>query len=171
VALDALDLPVVVDNESDTLSSVDEGVPQLPELGRLVARVPHRAPIDDHDCVEPWGHLCLACHGFSALVTGRRSSEERSVLFDVGPSFDVWLENARRLGVRLASIETVDSRSSISFLFDLNSQSHTPLVLHVCVFVASQDTSSMARRVGQIIAAMRPQMAHSPISRPRSRNQ
>ena len=34
-ALDALDLLVVVDNESDTLSSVDKGVPQLPELGRL----------------------------------------------------------------------------------------------------------------------------------------
>jgi hypothetical protein len=70
-ALDALDLLVVVDNESDTLSSVDKGVPQLPELGRLVARVPHLAPKDGHDCVEPWGHLCLACHGFSALVTGR----------------------------------------------------------------------------------------------------
>ena len=39
-ALDALDLLVVVDNESDTLSSVDEGVPQLPELGR-----PQRRPL------------------------------------------------------------------------------------------------------------------------------
>ena len=29
-ALDELDLLVVVDNESDTLSSVDKGVPQLP---------------------------------------------------------------------------------------------------------------------------------------------
>src|SRR5215831_14909359 len=106
-ALDSLDLLVVVDNESDTLSSVDKGVPQLPELGRQVARVPHRAPKDGHDCVEPWGHLCLACHGFSALVTGRRASEERSVLFDVGPSAEVWLENARRLDVRLASIEAV----------------------------------------------------------------
>ena len=106
-ALDALDLLVVVDNESDTLSSVDKGVPQLPELGRLVARVPHLAPKDGHDCVEPWGHLCLACHGFSALVTGRRGSEEHSVLFDVGPSAEVWLENARRLGIRLASIEAV----------------------------------------------------------------
>jgi 7,8-dihydropterin-6-yl-methyl-4-(beta-D-ribofuranosyl)aminobenzene 5'-phosphate synthase len=82
-------------------------VPQLSELGRLVARVPHRAPIDGHDCAEPWEHLCLACHGFSALVTGRRGPEEHSILFDVGPSADVWLENARRLGVRLASIEAV----------------------------------------------------------------
>jgi 7,8-dihydropterin-6-yl-methyl-4-(beta-D-ribofuranosyl)aminobenzene 5'-phosphate synthase len=106
-ALDALDLLVVVDNESDTLSSVDKGVPQLPELGRLVARVPHLEPKDGHDCVEPWGHLCLACHGFSVLVTGRRGSEERAVLFDVGPSAEVWLENARRLGVRLSSIEAV----------------------------------------------------------------
>src|SRR5262249_21385985 len=106
-ALDVLDLLVVLDNESDTLSSVDEGVPQLPELRRLVARVPHLAPKDGQGCVEPWGHLCLACHGFSALVTGGRGSEERSVLFDVGPSADVWLENARRLGVRLASIEAV----------------------------------------------------------------
>lgn len=47
VALDALDLLVVVDNESDTLSSVDKGVPRLPELGRLVARVPHRADPGD----------------------------------------------------------------------------------------------------------------------------
>jgi hypothetical protein len=30
----ALDLLVVVDNESDTLPTVDEGVPQRPELGR-----------------------------------------------------------------------------------------------------------------------------------------
>ena len=105
--LDALDLLVVVDNESDTLSSVDKGVPQHSELERLVARVPHLEPKDGHDCVEPWDHVCLACHGFSVLVTGRRGSEERSVLFDVGPSAEVWLENARRLGVRLASIEAV----------------------------------------------------------------
>src|SRR5258708_12729709 len=106
-AVDTLALLVVVDNESDTLSSVDKGVPQLPELGRLVARVPHGAPIDGHDCVEPWGHLCLACHGFSALVTGRRGSEERSVLFDVGPSPHAWLENPPRLGLPPASIQPV----------------------------------------------------------------
>src|SRR5262249_54997862 len=88
-ALDALDLLVVVDNESDTLSSVDKGVPQLPELGRLVARVPHRAPIDGHDCVEPWGHLCrragalyrLACQGGARayVCAGKLWAERRGL--------------------------------------------------------------------------------------------
>jgi 7,8-dihydropterin-6-yl-methyl-4-(beta-D-ribofuranosyl)aminobenzene 5'-phosphate synthase len=105
-ALDSLDMLVVIDNESDTLSSVDDGVPQLPELGRLVARLPAHS-ISGHACVEPWDHLCVACHGFSVLLTGRRGDEERSLLFDVGPSADLWLENACRLGVRLASIEAV----------------------------------------------------------------
>ena len=58
-ALDALDLLVVVDNESDTLSSVDKGVPQLPELGRLVARVPHLAPKDGMTASSPGG-ICAS---------------------------------------------------------------------------------------------------------------
>jgi len=53
------------------------------------------------------GGICPPAKAFSALVTGRCGSEERSVLFDVGPSAEVWLENARRLGVRLASSEAV----------------------------------------------------------------
>ena len=78
----------------------------FPGARRLVVRVPHLAPSDGRPPgVEPWGISCLACHGFSALVTGRRGSEVRSVLFDVGPSAEVWLENARRLGARLSSIE------------------------------------------------------------------
>ena len=40
VALDELLLTVVVDNETDTLSSVDAGVPQLPELASLLGRTP-----------------------------------------------------------------------------------------------------------------------------------
>ena len=86
-ALDALDLLVVVDNESDTLSSVDKRVPQLPELGRLVGRVPHLAPKDGHDCVEPWG-ICASpakvqraasdSHWISRSVGGRCAEKDRS---------------------------------------------------------------------------------------------
>jgi hypothetical protein len=48
-ALDALNLLVVVDNESDTLSSVDKGVPQLPEFGLPRAK-----------CVRPVTDGCSA---------------------------------------------------------------------------------------------------------------
>lgn len=106
-ALDALTLIVVVDNETDTLSSVDPGVPQLPEVANhLARRTPDRSH-DGHDCVTVFDHLCVACHGFSVLATGRVDGEDRTVLFDVGPYGDVWLDNAERLGVDLAQIETV----------------------------------------------------------------
>ena len=38
--LDELEILVVVDNETDTLSSVDEGVPQVPEVVHVAARRP-----------------------------------------------------------------------------------------------------------------------------------
>lgn len=40
VQLDELEILVVVDNETDALSSVDEGVPQVPEVVHLAARTP-----------------------------------------------------------------------------------------------------------------------------------
>jgi 7,8-dihydropterin-6-yl-methyl-4-(beta-D-ribofuranosyl)aminobenzene 5'-phosphate synthase len=106
IALDSLDVLIVVDNETDTLSSVDEGVPQRPELAARLARTPRRA-IGDAQCCEAFGGLCLACHGFSALLTGRRGGESHAVLFDVGPDARVWLDNAERLAIDLASIELV----------------------------------------------------------------
>ena len=38
--LDSLELLVVVDNETDTLSSVDSDVAQVPEVASLMARIP-----------------------------------------------------------------------------------------------------------------------------------
>jgi 7,8-dihydropterin-6-yl-methyl-4-(beta-D-ribofuranosyl)aminobenzene 5'-phosphate synthase len=105
--LDELRLTVVVDNETDTLSSVDAGVPQLPEAVSHIAR---RTPVRQHaghDCVTVFDHLCVACHGFSVLATGRIGDESRTMLFDVGPYGDVWVDNAERLGVDLASIDIV----------------------------------------------------------------
>jgi 7,8-dihydropterin-6-yl-methyl-4-(beta-D-ribofuranosyl)aminobenzene 5'-phosphate synthase len=107
-ALDECRILILVDNETDTLSSVDDGVPQIPELAGHVQRTPPaRATADGHECREAFEHLCVACHGFSALVTGRQGDERHTVLFDVGPSSEVWLANARRLAVDLASIEAI----------------------------------------------------------------
>jgi 7,8-dihydropterin-6-yl-methyl-4-(beta-D-ribofuranosyl)aminobenzene 5'-phosphate synthase len=103
--LDSLELLVVVDNETDTLSSIDAGVPQLPEVASLMGRIPPSGEYDGHPMVCAFDHLCVACHGLSVLVTGVLGDQRRTILFDVGPYPDVWLDNAERLGLDLSSIE------------------------------------------------------------------
>jgi 7,8-dihydropterin-6-yl-methyl-4-(beta-D-ribofuranosyl)aminobenzene 5'-phosphate synthase len=105
--LDELVVTVIVDNETDTLSSTAAGIPQLPEAASLVMRTPPTREHEGHPCIPVFGELCVACHGLSVLLTGTLGDERHSVLFDAGPYGDVWVENARRLGVDLASIEAV----------------------------------------------------------------
>lgn len=105
--LDELLVTVVVDNETDNLSSTDPGIPRLPEVASLLGRVAPTRRHEGHDAVPVFGHLCVACHGLSVLLTGRVGDERHSVLFDVGPYGDVWVDNARRLGVDISAIETV----------------------------------------------------------------
>jgi 7,8-dihydropterin-6-yl-methyl-4-(beta-D-ribofuranosyl)aminobenzene 5'-phosphate synthase len=105
--LDELEVLVVVDNETDTLSSVDDGVPQIPELVHLSARTASSRTYQGHECKSVFDRLCCACHGLSVLITGRSGGHEHSLLFDVGPYPDVWLDNARRLDIDLSTIECV----------------------------------------------------------------
>jgi 7,8-dihydropterin-6-yl-methyl-4-(beta-D-ribofuranosyl)aminobenzene 5'-phosphate synthase len=105
--LDALFLTVVVDNETDTLSSIDEGVDQLPEVASLLGRLTPCREHEGHPGYSIFDHLCVACHGLSVLATAHRGDEQPSVLFDVGPYASVWLDNAERLGLDLSSIEVV----------------------------------------------------------------
>ena len=107
VQLDGLELLVVVDNETDTLSSVDAGVPQVPEIVHLAARTPPNRTYEGHECKTVFDQLCCACHGFSVLVTGRHGGQQHSMLFDVGPYPDLWLDNARRLDIDLSTIECI----------------------------------------------------------------
>ncbi len=105
--LDELEILVVVDNETDTLSSVDDGVPQIPEIIHIAARTPPTRMFDGHECKTVFDQLCCACHGLSVLITGRRDGHEHAMLFDVGPYPDLWLDNARRLDIDLSVIECV----------------------------------------------------------------
>ncbi len=105
--LDELEILVVVDNETDTLSSVDDGVPQIPEIIHLAARTPPSREYQGHQCKTVFDRLCCACHGFSILITGRRDGHAHAMLFDVGPYPDLWLDNARRLDIDLSAIEWV----------------------------------------------------------------
>ena len=104
--LDALTITIVVDNATDTLSSIGPGVPQLPEMAYLLGAEP-MGQHDGHDCVVTLDHLCVACHGFSALAEARAGDRTATVLFDVGPYGDVWLANAERLSVDLAAIDVL----------------------------------------------------------------
>jgi 7,8-dihydropterin-6-yl-methyl-4-(beta-D-ribofuranosyl)aminobenzene 5'-phosphate synthase len=107
VPLDELRLLVVVDNETDTLSSVDAAVPQTSEIAHLLPRVPAVREYAGHPGKVVFDRLCCACHGFSVLATGRCGDREHTILFDVGPYADIWKANATRLGVDLARIEAV----------------------------------------------------------------
>ena len=104
--LDELTITIVVDNATDTLSSIPAGVPQLPEMAYLLGGPP-MGQHDGHDCVVGFDRLCVACHGFSALATARRGDRTATVLFDVGPYGDVWLANAERLAIDLSTIEVL----------------------------------------------------------------
>jgi 7,8-dihydropterin-6-yl-methyl-4-(beta-D-ribofuranosyl)aminobenzene 5'-phosphate synthase len=106
VTLDELLVTVVVDNATDTLSSIPAGIPQEPELAHLLAG-PSLGTHDGHAMVAVFEQLCLACHGFSALAVGRRGDDTATVLFDVGPSGDLWLGNAERLGIDLSGIDVL----------------------------------------------------------------
>src|SRR5947199_7392100 len=97
--LDELEVIVVVDNETDTLSSVDVGVPQIPEVVHLAARTPSSRKYEGHECKTVFDQLCCACHGLSLLITGRKDGEQHCMLFDVGPYPDLWLDNAHRLAL------------------------------------------------------------------------
>src|SRR5438876_6608654 len=105
--LDELLITIVVDNATDTLSSIGPGLPQLPELAAIFESVAPSRQHDGHDCVATFDHLCVACHGFSAVATARRGSQTSTALFDVGPYGAVWLANAERLGVDLAAIDVL----------------------------------------------------------------
>jgi len=105
--LDGLTITVVVDNETDNLSSIDAGIPQLPEVVSLLRRIPPTRRHDGHDCIPVFDHLCVACHGLSVLLTGLVGNERHIVLFDVGPYGDVWVDNAERLGIDISTIEKV----------------------------------------------------------------
>ncbi|MDZ7678295.1 MAG: MBL fold metallo-hydrolase [Acidimicrobiales bacterium] len=105
--LDELTLTVVVDNETDTLSTVDKELPQVPELIGHMGRIAPTTSADGHDCFEVFGELCVACHGYSAVAEGRIGDETHTVLFDAGPYEEVWLDNAARLDIDLAAIEVV----------------------------------------------------------------
>ncbi len=97
VEVDALDVLVLVDNVTDSLSSNPPDV--LPEWSVLLTGGKLR--------LLAGSNICCAHHGLSLLLTARVGSRTRTLLFDAGPAAATFQRNAEILGVDFASVEAV----------------------------------------------------------------
>ena len=97
-AVDSLDIQVIVDNVTDSLSSVPSFIET--ELGGL-GRRRGGAWVLGGDC------LCCAAHGLSCLLTVKSGGRSHSVLFDTGPEDRVFEQNVSRLGLDLGPVEAM----------------------------------------------------------------
>jgi 7,8-dihydropterin-6-yl-methyl-4-(beta-D-ribofuranosyl)aminobenzene 5'-phosphate synthase len=97
VEVDALDVLVLVDNVTDSLSSNPPDV--LPEWSVLLTGGKLR--------VLAGSNICCAHHGLSLLLTARVGGTNRTLLFDAGPAAATFQRNTEILGVDFASVEAV----------------------------------------------------------------
>lgn len=97
VEVDSLEVLVLVDNTTDSLSSNPRDV--LPEWSVLLTGGKLR--------VLSGQNICCAHHGLSLLITAHVAGRKRTLLFDAGPAAATFERNAAILGVDFASIEGV----------------------------------------------------------------
>jgi 7,8-dihydropterin-6-yl-methyl-4-(beta-D-ribofuranosyl)aminobenzene 5'-phosphate synthase len=96
--VDSVQIDVLVDNVTDSLSSVPPFVET--EFAGLTRR-------RQGNWVLSGSCLCCAAHGLSCLVTVRKGGVTRTLLFDTGPEDRTFEQNVSRLGVDLASVEAI----------------------------------------------------------------
>ena len=95
--VDALEVLVLVDNLTDSLSSNPSSV--QPEWSVLLTGGKLR--------VLAGSNICCAHHGLSVLITASVGGRKRTLLFDAGPAAATFERNCDILGVDFASIEAV----------------------------------------------------------------
>jgi 7,8-dihydropterin-6-yl-methyl-4-(beta-D-ribofuranosyl)aminobenzene 5'-phosphate synthase len=95
--VDRLDVLVLVDNATDSLSTTPKNV--IPEWAGLLAA--GRLPTLSGEAI------CRAHHGFSLLITAHVGDERRTLLLDAGPEGATLLHNAAILGVDFGAIDAV----------------------------------------------------------------
>ena len=95
--VDALEVLVLVDNVTDSLSSNPRDV--LSEWSVLLTGGKLR--------VLAGSNICCAHHGLSLLLTARVGNRTRTLLFDAGPAAATFQRNSEILGVDFASVEAV----------------------------------------------------------------
>lgn len=97
VPADRLEVLVVVDNATDSLSSNPPNV--IPEWTGLLTGGRMR--------VVAGACICCAHHGLSLLITANAGGEKHTVLFDAGPEGEIFHRNTRILGIDFAAVDAV----------------------------------------------------------------
>lgn len=97
-AVDSAEFHVIVDNVTDSLSSVPSFVET--EFAGLARR-------RGNSWVLGGTCLCCAAHGLSCLVTVRDGDRAKSFLFDTGPEDRTFEQNVSRLGIDLGVVESL----------------------------------------------------------------
>lgn len=96
IEVDTLQIQVIVDNTTDSLSSVPTNVTH--EMDYLY----------NQGMAELSGEcLCCGAHGLSLLITASKDAVQHTVLFDAGPDGDVFKRNASKLNANLGLIESI----------------------------------------------------------------
>jgi 7,8-dihydropterin-6-yl-methyl-4-(beta-D-ribofuranosyl)aminobenzene 5'-phosphate synthase len=94
--VDRLEVHILVDNATDSLSSVPKHVET--ELSYL-----HRKGMK----VLAGNCICCAIHGLSCLITAHRGGASRTMLFDSESEADTFERNSRLLGADLGAVEAI----------------------------------------------------------------
>src|SRR5581483_9659579 len=95
--VDRLDVLVLIDNATDSLSTNPKNV--VAEWAGLLAK--GRLPVISGE------RICCAHHGLSLLITAHAGDARHTLLFDTGPEGATFLRNARILDVDFAAIDSV----------------------------------------------------------------
>jgi 7,8-dihydropterin-6-yl-methyl-4-(beta-D-ribofuranosyl)aminobenzene 5'-phosphate synthase len=96
-AVDRLEVLVLVDNTTDSLSTNPPNV--TAEWSGLLTGGRLR--------MIAGANICCAHHGLSLLLTAHVEGTTRTMLFDAGPDGAIFLRNAKILGIDFGSVETV----------------------------------------------------------------
>lgn len=133
-AIDSVEIQVLIDNVTDSLSST----PATVEREWTVLQKKGLAVIAGDG-------LCCANHGLSLTISTRRGDRERCVLFDAGPADYAVERNGTRLGVNFGQIEAVilshghwdhagGIPQALRFMRQMNGRKSVPLYLHPGMF-------------------------------------
>lgn len=94
--VEKLEIQVLVDNVTDSLSSVPDNVTH--EMDYL----------SDNGMKELSGEcLCCGAHGLSLLITVFQENIKRTLLFDAGPEGEVFERNVNKLNAKIGAVEAI----------------------------------------------------------------